>query len=129
MCCLLPQQTYDAGGSTTPASEFITSWQDGVERGDVTAYRSYVNAREPEWLGQLPEQVFADPIYTLEEMDMYNDTINTVREYVRECIAAFATGAMDPVNDWDAYLASLDAAGLQDWLDVAQAYWDRSHAA
>ena len=48
---------------------------------------------------------------------------------VRECIAAFATGAMDPVNDWDAYLASLDAAGLQDWLNVAQAYWDRSHAA
>ena len=129
MCCLLPQQTYDAGGSTTPASEFITNWQEGVERGDVTAYRSYINAREPEWLGQLPEQVFTDPIYTLEEMDMYNDTINTVKNYVVECIAAFATGAMDPVNDWDAYLASLDAAGLQDWLDVAQAYWDRSHAA
>ena len=129
MCCLLPAETYGSSGSTTPASEFVTSWQEGVERGDIQAYRTYLGSLTGAWTGQLPEQLFVDPIYTLEEMDMYNTTINTVREYVRECIAAFATGAMDPVNDWDAYLASLDAAGLQDWLNVAQAYWDRSHAA
>ena len=129
MCCMLPAITYGSQGTTTPADEFVTSWQEGVERGDVQAHRDYLNANSLKWLGQLPEQLFVDPIYTLEEMDMYNNTINTVKEYVRECIAAFATGAMDPVNDWDAYLASLDAAGLQDWLDVAQAYWDRSHAA
>ena len=129
MCCLLPAETYGSNGVTTPEAEFVTSWQEGAERGDVQAHSNYVNANATKWLGQLPEHLFVDPIYTLEEMDMYNNTITTVKNYVRECIAAFATGAMDPVNDWDAYLASLDAAGLQDWLNVAQAYWDRSHAA
>ena len=36
MCCLLPAETYGSTGTTTPADEFVTSWQEGVERGDVT---------------------------------------------------------------------------------------------
>ena len=80
------------------------------------------------WRDVQPEQVFVDPVYSVAELDQYNDTINQLKSYVNECIASFATGQMDPVNDWETYKANLESAGLQDWLTVAQAYWDRSTA-
>ena len=123
--CLLPGATYGASGTKTPADEFCNDWQSSWDAGDVSAHDGYVNAYLKHHLSILPDQVFVDPVYTLEELDQYNDTISTVQTYVKECIAGFATGAMDPVNDWDNYVAQCDAAGLQDWLKIAQDYWDR----
>jgi len=80
------------------------------------------------WKGNVPEQLFTDPIYSVEEVDATSDTISTLKSYVNECIAAFATGAMDPETDWESYLSNLESAGLQQWLDLAQTYWTRSHA-
>ena len=123
--CLLPAATYSGSADKTPTAEFINNWDESWARQDISAHSSYVSTLMKHHLGKLPEQLFVDPVYTLEEGDMYNDTISTVKTYVKECIASFATGAMDPVADWDAYVAQCDAAGLQDWLKVAQAYWDR----
>ncbi len=123
--CLLPAETYGAGGTKTPAAEFVNTWEESWAANDINKHSTYVNTMHATQLGHLPEQLFVDPVYTIEEGDMYNDTISTVTTYVKECIASFATGAMDPVNDWDNYIAQCDAAGLQDWLALAQKYWDR----
>ena len=123
--CLLPSATYGGNGDKTPADQYLNDWQSSWDNGDITVHTNYVNAYLKHHLNALPEQVFVDPVYTLEEKDMYNDTISTVQTYVKESIAGFVTGTMDPVNDWDNYVAQCDAAGLQDWLKIAQAYWDR----
>jgi len=65
-------------------------------------------------------------IYSLEETDKYNDIMTQCKSYVTESIASFTTGQLDPVADWDAYLANLESAGLSQWLELGQAYWDRS---
>ena len=92
MCCLLPAETYGSNGVTTPEAEFVTSWQEGAERGDVQAHSNYVNANATKWLGQLPEQLFVDPIYTLEEMDMYTNTITTVQNLCARVHRGFRHG-------------------------------------
>ena len=122
---ILPINSYSAYG--VESTEAITSWEEGVAKGDIGMYRDYIAAAYLVWRGVAPEQVFTNPIYTLEETDKYNDTITQVKSYVNECIAAFALGQMDPVADWDTYLANLESAGLQDWIDLAQTYWTRSH--
>ena len=124
-CGMNPPQLYCAQGSVNPVSDFIMDWNQSWEKQDITAHLDYVAAAMTSWIGVLPEQRFVEPKYTVEESDQYLDTINTVKTFVRESIASFATGAMDPEADWDSYLSQLDAAGLQDWLDVAQTYWDR----
>jgi len=125
-CCLLPAQTY--GHTATIDTVMSNSWEESQEIGQVSVHRTYAGAvNNALWYGKVPEQRFTDPVYTTEENDKYNDTIQTVRNYVNECIASFATGTLDPVNDWETYKANLESAGLQDWLDVAQAYWNRAH--
>lgn len=125
-CCLLPAETYN--GSAATSTDFSHSWEESIEMDNISKHRSYLTAeRHTKWMGNTPEQVFTDPVYTLDELDKCNDTIQTVKSYVNECIASFALGTLDPVADWDAYLANLESAGLNDWLEVAQAYWTRSH--
>ena len=125
-CCLLPAETY--GGNAALTTDFSHSWEQSIEMNDISVHQAYLAAEcHTKWLGNVPEQVFTDPIYTLEETDKYNDTINQVRSYVNESIASFALGTLDPVNDWETYKANLESAGLNDWLTVAQTYWDRSH--
>lgn len=125
MCCMLPEETYGSNATTT--TQRVYSWKEGVQLGSVTAYRDYIAAQHQLWRGQMPEQVFVDPIYTVDEMDANNDVITQIRSYVNECIASFATGQMDPEKDWESYKANLESAGIQQWLDLAQIYWDRSH--
>ncbi len=127
-CGINPTQLYASSASVTPASEFPAGWAESFANGDLVNHRNYLNAVEYDaWTGSLPEQVFYDPTYTLEEGDLANDAISNVKTYLNESIGAFATGTMDPVADWDTYLAKMDEAGLQTWLQVAQAYWDRSN--
>ena len=123
---LLPMQTY--GQWATIDTVKIESWEHSQEVGNITAHRTWVGALAGSmWRSNPDKQVFTDPIYTNEENDKYNDTITTLKSYVNETIASFATGTLDPVNDWDAYVANLYSAGLQDWLDVAQISWNRSN--
>ncbi|MBO4886393.1 MAG: hypothetical protein J5602_13865, partial [Clostridia bacterium] len=128
MCCLLPAETY--GGGATTSADFVYSWEESQALGSITIHRNYLSAEcHTKWMGNQPAQVFTDPIYTLEEVDQYNDTINTCKSYVNECIASFALGQLDPNSDadWETYKANIESAGLQQWLDLAQTYWDRSH--
>lgn len=124
MGTLLPLRTYSGNGTTS--KERVDSWEEGVALGDPTTYKNYLSARNTVWTGKLPAQVFDSPIYSLEETDKYNDIMTQCKSYVTEAIASFTTGQMDPVADWDAYLANLESAGLSQWLELAQTYWNRS---
>jgi len=125
MCCLLPRNTYSVGGTT--AAQFVNSWEEGVALGDVPTYRTYIGSRHQLWQGVTPEQLFVDPVYTQDELDATNDIITQCKSYVNECIASFALGTLDPVNDWETYKNNLASAGLDQWVELAQTYWTRSH--
>lgn len=122
---VLPINSYSAYGSLSADS--VTSWEEGVEKGDVSLYQDYMSATYNIWRGVQPEQLFTDPVYTVEETDQYNDIMTQCKSYVNECIASFALGQLDPVNDWDTYVNNLESAGLSQWLELAQTYWDRAH--
>ena len=107
-----------------PAAE-VNNWEESWALKDVGIHEAYLSALARDNLNYLPDEVFANPIYTLEELDEHNDTIATLKSYVNECITAFTTGQMDPVNDWETYLANLESAGLQDWVNVAQTCYTR----
>jgi putative aldouronate transport system substrate-binding protein len=65
--------------------------------------------------------------YTAEEAIKISEPVTTVNEYVKQSIAEFVTGIRDINNDtaWNAYLRELNDMGLQQWLIVAQAAFDR----
>ncbi len=124
---LLPAASFSA--SAAMDQDFVNSWEEGWESQDIAKHKSYlsaVNAGQRGFNGEQPEEMFYSPTYTIEETDKYNDTITSVKTYVNEALAAFVTGTKDPVADWDEYIANLETAGLQDWLDVAQICYDRS---
>ena len=125
-CAMNPITLYAASGSTTPIDEFVLDWKSGYEGGDINKHRNYLASKMTAWMGIVPEERFMEPKYTVDELDAYNDTINTCKTFVKEAIASFITGEMDPVNDWESYLTQLEAAGLNDWLTCAQAFYDRS---
>lgn len=53
----------------------------------------------------------------------------TIIDYVNESTAAFVTGNKSIDNDWDAYIAELEALGLSDYLAIYQRYYDDYKAA
>ncbi len=128
MCCMLPAQTY--GQWATRDEVMANSWEESQEIGSRSVHDNYIYAyMDAAWYGKLPDQLFTDPVYTVDELDQYNDIMTTCKSYVNETIASFALGQLDPNSDadWETYKNNMESAGLQQWLDLAQAYWDRSH--
>lgn len=73
-----------------------------------------------------PEKVLPTLKYTLEEAEQIQDQLTTIPDFVKQSLAEFVTGARDAESDWDSYLKELDNMGLQQWLETAQASYDRS---
>lgn len=53
-------------------------------------------------------------------MDEIAESKTTINTYVNETIARFSVGALDIENDWDDYLAELDAMGLERYIEVSR---------
>jgi putative aldouronate transport system substrate-binding protein len=64
-------------------------------------------------------------VFTGEENDEISEIKSTLSTYVSESIARFITGDLSIENDWEAYLNELDALGLERFLEVCQAAYDR----
>ena len=64
--------------------------------------------------------------FTEEESKLINDVAATLLSYTEENLALFISGDRDIETEWDNYLAELDNIGLQDYLDVYQAAYERT---
>lgn len=73
-----------------------------------------------------PEKVLPILKYTMEEAEQIQDTLTTLPDFVKQALAEFVTGARDIEKDWDAYLEEMNSMGLQQWLEIAQAAYDRT---
>lgn len=71
-----------------------------------------------------PEKVLPVLHYTAEETGKISETTTNIPEYVNQSLAEFITGARS-LNEWKDYLDTLDGMGLNQWLECAQAAYDR----
>jgi putative aldouronate transport system substrate-binding protein len=76
------------------------------------------------WGTQDPGAV-ASVMYTAEESQMIAEMKTSLFTYIMECQAHFANGSMSIEKDWQTYLKTLDNIGLQQFLKVTQAAYDR----
>lgn len=75
-----------------------------------------------------PEEMPIKIIFTEEETDQVGEIEATLRTYVDEAMVRFALGDLDVEKDWDAYLAELEAMGLNQYIEVSQNAFNRLNA-
>jgi putative aldouronate transport system substrate-binding protein len=89
---------------------------------------SHLNGRHYQWYyDKHPAKILPPLKYTVEEASKISESITLVNEYVDQSVAEFVAGVRDVNNDtvWNAYLQELNKMGLQQWLTIAQAVYDR----
>ncbi|MDP4151906.1 MAG: extracellular solute-binding protein [Bacillota bacterium] len=74
-----------------------------------------------------PKEVIPKLIYTPEESDAVTETLSSLKNYVRESVANFATGAQDIDTQWDSYLKNIEGMGADDMLKNVQKAYDRMY--
>ena len=67
--------------------------------------------------------------YTEDELDEWADTRTALYTYIDESRTLFAIGDMDPVADWDKYLAELENYHYKDIIALDQAVYERMDVA
>ena len=72
-----------------------------------------------------PEEMPIKLIFNQDELDAVSDIEATIRSYADESIVNFALGNKDIETEWDAYLAELEAIGLDYYIEVCQSAYDR----
>ena len=72
-----------------------------------------------------PAEICQGLIMTQEEIDATAEIEASLRSYVDEATANFTLGNKNIENDWDAYVAELEAMGLSYYLEVCQSVYDR----
>jgi len=77
-------------------------------------------------IGLRPDEVVYKFIYNNKEADEMKDLDITINNYVKESTARFITGDLD-INGkaWDTYLAELKNMGLDRYMQINQAAYDR----
>lgn len=73
-----------------------------------------------------PEHVLPLLHYSEEEAAKVQEAIANIPGYIQQSMAEFITGARDIEGTWDKYLQELDSMGLNEWLSIAQAVYERS---
>ena len=75
-----------------------------------------------------PEEYVVKIIYTQEETDQTVENRAAIRSYVKECMAQFVVGNMDPNNDndWNAYLSELERLDYKGVLEIDRQAYNRT---
>ena len=77
--------------------------------------------------GHEPDQVLPPVIMLPEDSPEYAELKVSVNEYMKESLARFIIGEMDVDGDWDGYLKELDQIGLQRYVELTQAAYNRQY--
>jgi putative aldouronate transport system substrate-binding protein len=110
------------------------SEQQGNTRGSYTrpfdpnSRVAILDAYNYQWyVPKHPNYILPPLKYSMADAVRISDPVTNINEYVNQSVAEFTTGARDINNDadWNAYLRELNNMGLQQWLSVAQATYNR----
>ena len=77
----------------------------------------------------MPKNSVAEVIYTEEERELRNEFFATYQSYVRQFIAAAATGTKDIKSDavWNDYVAGLENYQESEFIKITQKAFDRDN--
>lgn len=89
----------------------------------------WVSYSLPYYIGKAPAETVEMLKLTAEEEETIKDIRSTLNSFVNEYIAAFVTGAADIESEWDAYVKELDNIGLEKYISICQAAYDRAKTA
>ncbi len=64
-------------------------------------------------------------LYTIEEQNRLNALTADIITYINEMKVAFVTGRSSIDDGWDEYVETLEGMGLQEYVDIHQASYDR----
>lgn len=73
----------------------------------------------------IPETIWPIFIYTIEENERISVLTTDLNTYVNDMRAQFIAGKVS-FDQWDAYLATLDSLGVQEYLSIIQGVIDRN---
>ena len=76
----------------------------------------------------LPDEIISKLVLTEEEQEQLAEIKTSIDGYATEQRVAFITGTVDIATGWDAYVETLNAMGLQTYVDIAQTAWTRMNA-
>ena len=115
---------------TVRPSNMIGNATDPYNPEDLGSYRRfkiYLPIYQNTIAAGQPEEVVYTLLYNEAENEVLTEVQSQVKDYMKEARALFISGAMDPNKDadWNAYLAAMENQGLSQWLEVAQAAYDR----
>lgn len=111
-------------------SKYMT-WRNGAYPSVVTA--KYFNGSEgqPESIEAakklepyFPEEVWAPFSFTVEENEFMSTTGADIQKYVEEMEAQFITGRAS-FDQWDNYVKTLEQMGLDQYMEIYQAAYER----
>jgi putative aldouronate transport system substrate-binding protein len=79
------------------------------------------------YTGKYPEKLLPLLRYSLNDAETLSEPITNVNEYVKQAIAEFVSGTRNINNDnaWNTYIRDLNNMGLEQWLKIAQATYDK----
>ena len=103
------------GRAKDPAtvSIFDTHTSEGDNLYQIEAYR--------------PDEYIPKLIYSADEIDVVADIQTTLNDFVREWTANFMAGNMDIDENWDAFQEELKNIGVDEYLEIVQAVYDRMY--
>ena len=77
------------------------------------------------YYGKAPKKIVEKQLFTLEESEEFADLNTQITACVTPTIAAFITGEKDIDKEWDAFQAELKKLGVDRYLELSQAGYDR----
>ena len=72
--------------------------------------------------------MIAKLVLTEEETDQLADIKTSIDSYQLESLAGFVSGTLDLDGMWDTYVSTLEAMGLQTYVDIAQTAYTRMNS-
>lgn len=103
--------------------------QSGVWNGDPEHYDRKIGDIVMVYQDHRPaDGTFVPTIaFTEEETMAISEIRSTLQTYVKECETRFITGDMDIETEWDSYLKELERIGVDEFIKVSQAAYDRMY--
>jgi len=93
----------------------------------ILEFNQYYNEIVAELQKYGPEEIVDSAPLTTDESAAIADAKALLKDYVKESIGSFLTGAWDIDAKWDEYLAELEKMGYKQVLEAYQTGYDRTH--
>ena len=97
----------------------------GVSIPGAEKYAEEFHKSVAERLAHLPDEMIANLILTEDEQIEIAEIKTSIDSYQKECLTAFITGNMDIESGWDNYVDTLNAIGLEQYVNIVQTDWTR----